>query len=71
MHRGRATLYDELFLEAGVQQTLSNGRFLRLEFRWNSYISIERRERKIFEFSRDRMKSVQPVGPASNQHDLT
>ena len=67
----RAIFSDKLFLETGVQQALSNGHLLCFEFRWNGNIAVERSQRKISEFSREGMKTVQPVSPASNQHDLT
>ena len=51
-------------LETGNQQTLSNGRLLRLESWWNGNVSVERGQRKVFEFSREGMQPVQPVCPS-------
>src|ERR1700730_12377604 len=67
---GRQMISDELFLESGLKQAFADTSMFSAKHRRNGYISVERRQRWIGEFTRSPIQPVQTMRPATNRNYL-
>src|SRR5258707_14306183 len=70
--RRRRTIFSgELFFEAGFQQPFAHSRFFLFELAWYGHIAIQCRQRKIVEFPRAGIETIQSMCPSPDENDLT